>query len=648
MIRTLIVDDQKVVREALKAHLRHEPNIEVVGTAVDGIDGLEKIKQLQPDVILMDIEMPGGISGLEMTASVSNLYPEIKVIILTSHYTQKHGQQSVLAGAEAFLAKSTPAKQLVQAIEKVCQEKAIVLQNGSNLPEKISSDLISYQRESSVLIDRSEGNIQNDRPSDLAKEATPLYRSSEDSSAGSQPLLRNYLGWGILLNAFVWILALAYLKLTPPSYTSKWGVKALETSSGVEVVLPDGGRATSTSQGWTPASEQDPRNDYLYIAGSSDLLDKAADLVDMDPGDYEEPSITVDEENGIIAFEIDGDTPEEARQKALAFHQTMTREIRELRESELARQSGETQTTLEAAREKLILAQERLSEYRAASGISTDEQVQNLTSNIEDLRRQKAEITAQQKGFASRFAQLGADVQQLSSSQAPDAYKLEADGVYKQYLAQYAQTKGALTNLRDRFTPEHPVVKEMESQLESNEVELQRQASSILGRRVTIGELMRISPLAIDPQVQLAREGLQQDLVTNRAEWQNLTAQSQELDRQIGQLESRLRNMSKDQFKIDSLKRDLQVAEAIFASTLAKLDLGQDNIYSIYPPLQLVTKPNLPEKPSNPSPQSALMGGLAGSFLVTTGLALLWFDKKKFRFDKSVSEKPLSSSVSTI
>jgi DNA-binding NarL/FixJ family response regulator/uncharacterized protein involved in exopolysaccharide biosynthesis len=646
MVRILIVDDQKIVREALKAHLENEPYLEVVGTAVNSIEGLEKIKKLQPDVVLMDIEMPGGISGLEMTASLSNLYPEIKVIIITSHYTQEHGKTSVLVGAEAFLPKTIPPEQLVQAIRRICQKNTIVVQSESNSPETThyKANLVSYQRANSSLVNKTETGISSNTRGDLATKATPIYQAPEES----QPILRNYLGLGLLLNALVWILALAYLKLTPPTYTSEWGVKTLETDSGVEVVLPDGGKATSTSKGWSPPSEQDPRNDYLYIAGSSDLLSKAAKLVNMSEEDYQEPSITVDEENGIIAFEIDGKTPEEAKEKALAFHQIMTEEIRELRESELSRQSGETQTTLDAAREKLIAAQEKLSEYRAASGINTDEQIQNLTTNIEDLRRQKSEVEAQKKGFASRSTQLGTDVERLSSPQATDAYKLEADGVYKQYLAQYAQTKGSLINLRDRFTPEHPLVKEMEAQLKTNESALKSQAASVLGRTVSIQELNQITPLTLDPQTQLTREGLQQDLVSNRAEWQKLTAQSQELDRQIAQLEARLRSMSQDQSKIDNLKRDLQVAEAVFASTLAKLDLGQDGIYSIYPPLQLVTKPNLPEKPSNPTPQSAIMGGLAGSFLVTTGLALLWFDQKKFRFDSSVSEKPISSSVSTI
>lgn len=196
---------------------------------------------------------------------------------------------------------------------------------------------------------------------------------------------------------------------------------------------------------------------------------------------------------------IDGSSAEEARTKARAFHQTMTQQIESLRTTELARQEAETQATLAEAKEKLVAAQNKLSQYRAKSSISNDEQIKHLTDNIENLRRQKAELAAQQSGLGDRYKQLNQDINNLPASQ---------------------------TNV-------------------------------------------------------VVREALQQDLINNRAEWQGLKAQNQELSAQIDILEARLWNMSQGQLEIDSLKRDLQVAEAFFAATLAKLDLGQENIYSL-------------------------------------------------------------------
>ena len=552
MINILLVDDQKVIVEQLKSYFQPKADLQVVGTAENSIEALEKIKALQPNVVLMDVEMPGGISGLEMTSMISNLYPEIKVIILTGNYTDEYGKQAVRVGAGAYLSKSTSAEQLTAAVKGVCQSNHLVATNAT-------AKVISYFHPDKTLSQ----NIS--KPELLVTETTPLYSQHKKAS---QPKLSKFLSLGVFFNSFVWVLALGYLKLTAPIYTSQWGVKILETNSGVEVILPNGGKATSSSRGLTPLTDQDPRNDYVYIATSPDLLAEAAKLVNMTVEEYQEPQIVVDEANGIIAFEINGNSAEEARAKARAFHQTMTQQIESLRTTELARQKAETQATLAEAKEKLIAAQNKLSQYRAKSGISTDEQINNLTDNIENLRRQKAELAVQQSGLGDRYRQLNQDINNLAASK---------------------------TNVS-------------------------------------------------------AREALQQDLINNRAEWQGLKAQNQELSAQIDILEARLRNMSQGQLEIDSLKRDLQVAQTVFAETLAKLDLGRENIYSIYPLLQLVTQPNLPEKPSNPNPDFIHLVGLGGSFLVTTSLVLVWFEQKKSSFDPSISRQSLSSSpaVSTI
>ena len=635
-IEILIVDDQKAVREQLREYFADLPDMQVIATARNGIEALEKIKAAKPNIVLTDIEMSGGISGLEMTSAITNLHPEIKVIVLTSHYTEKYGQQAVQAGAGAYLPKSTSADQLIAAVRRLSLSAPLVPSVTSALNKTSAGDIVSYFRSEHAVTQNASEDL-------LAKKATPLYVDRQIDKR-LKPNLSRFITLGVLFNGLVWILALAYLKLTPPTYTSQWGVKILEIDSGVEVVLPDGGKATPAAGGWTPPTGQDPRNDYVYVATSPDLLAEAAKLANLSVEEYQQPQIDVDEENGIIAFEIEGSSPEEARAKALGFHKTMTRQIEELRQTELARQEKETQVTLAQAKEKLVAAQAKLSKYRAKSGISTDEQIKNLTDNIENLRRQKAELAAQQEGAARRYSQLSRDVNSIGNRNTEDAYKLAGDSVYQEYRTRYALAQSSLTDLSDRFTPSHPIVKNKKSELTSIGNAMRNRANQILGKSLSLTALTRIDSLTLDPQNVLAREGLQQDLTNNRAEWQRLKAQNQELSTQIVTLEARLRNMSQEQFEVDSLKRDLQVAETVFAATLAKLDLGQENIYSIYPPLQLVTQPNLPEKPSNPNPTAVFMGGLACSFLITTGLGLVWFDRQKFGLDRPVANSSLSSS----
>ena len=175
---------------------------------------------------------------------------------------------------------------------------------------------------------------------------------------------------------------------------------------------------------------------------------------------------------------------------------------------------------------------------------------------------------------------------------------------------------------------------------------LQQRAMFLLNRSVNKQELERITYLTLDPKVKTVRQEVFKDLITNKANQQKLEAQIQELERQREQLESRQKNIAQEKLKMDNFQRDLQVAEAIFASTLAELDMGKEHAYAIYPPIQLVKEPSLPQEnhPTSPNVHLLLLAGMAGSFLVTTGLLLVWFEKQPFLGETSIPRKKLSAS----
>ena len=114
----------------------------------------------------------------------------------------------------------------------------------------------------------------------------------------------------------------------------------------------------------------------------------------------------------------------------------------------------------------------------------------------------------------------------------------------------------------------------------------------------------------------------------------------------MAKLESRQRNIAQEKLTKDSFQRNLQVAEAIFTTTLAELDLGKENVYSLYPPTQLVKEPSLPQEnqPTSPNLRMLFLVGMAGSFLVTTGLMLRWFEQQPSSMRMSMSRTQLPSS----
>ena len=115
MIRVLIVDDEELVRTGLRMILDAEPDVTVVGDAVDGQEALTQVDRLGPDVVLMDIRMPR-MDGLEATRRLCAEGRRARVVVLTTFDLDEHVYAALSAGASGFLLKDAPASQLLHAI----------------------------------------------------------------------------------------------------------------------------------------------------------------------------------------------------------------------------------------------------------------------------------------------------------------------------------------------------------------------------------------------------------------------------------------------------------------------------------------------------------------------------------------------------
>ena len=115
-IQILLVDDQYLVREGIASLLELEETIEVVGIAVNGKDAIAQAKNLQPNIVLMDVRMPE-MNGVEATAKIKQSLSTCQVIMLTTFDDEEFIVQSLLAGACGYLMKDIPPKDLVQAIQ---------------------------------------------------------------------------------------------------------------------------------------------------------------------------------------------------------------------------------------------------------------------------------------------------------------------------------------------------------------------------------------------------------------------------------------------------------------------------------------------------------------------------------------------------
>jgi DNA-binding NarL/FixJ family response regulator len=124
-MRVLLCDDQAVIRDGLEMLLGLERDIQVVGAAQDGAEAVELAGKKQPDLILMDLKMPG-MNGIEATRQIRAKFPSIKVLVLTTYDDDEWVFDAIRAGASGYLLKDTPRQQIIDAMRGTLEGKSFI------------------------------------------------------------------------------------------------------------------------------------------------------------------------------------------------------------------------------------------------------------------------------------------------------------------------------------------------------------------------------------------------------------------------------------------------------------------------------------------------------------------------------------------
>ena len=125
MIKVIICDDQAIIRDGLEMLLKLEKDIEVMGQAQDGAEAVEMVKKVPPDLVLMDLKMPG-MNGIEATRQIRANFPQVKVLVLTTYDDDEWVFDAIRAGASGYLLKDTPREEVIKALKGTALGKTFV------------------------------------------------------------------------------------------------------------------------------------------------------------------------------------------------------------------------------------------------------------------------------------------------------------------------------------------------------------------------------------------------------------------------------------------------------------------------------------------------------------------------------------------
>lgn len=188
-IKVMIADDQKILAEGIKSVLETDGELEVVGLALDGFDALEKMKEVVPDVVLMDIRMPN-MNGVVATQSIKTQYPDVKVVILTTFDDSDYILNAINNGASGYLLKDIGSTALIDAVKNAYAGDTIL---PAKIAKRIADAAKNVASDREIKLKRAFG--LSDREVEIALMIYEGFTNRQISSALklSEGTTRNYI-----------------------------------------------------------------------------------------------------------------------------------------------------------------------------------------------------------------------------------------------------------------------------------------------------------------------------------------------------------------------------------------------------------------------------------------------------------------------
>lgn len=485
---------------------------------------------------------------------------------------------------------------------------------------------------SKVPILSNEGDAMNmrvtiEKPSDAPKRGTRLLRKPIRSlsltrllrggrlaDAGRLPRYACFLLLGLMA---VWAPITAYLAYAPPKYSSEFAFILPGAGASSSISVADIGQASSYANSAYSSSAISPTATYKRLLDSGRVLSSAARVAGETEETFGRPRIKLVDQTSLILVTMTGPDPEVSQRRARALLDTFLAELNGLRTDELDRRNVASRSAIDGYKTAVSEIRARITQLQQTAGLTSTKQFDAMVENMETLAARVSDVEAKYRLAAGVTYALQNSLQ-IDTRSAALALKLYSDHEYKTLVDMMSNVASDMSLARAEYGPRHPT-----------RIAAETDYRGALGRvysRATF--LTGVEPDQLGREIDLSANGERAELlsgfVEKVSERDGLASEHESLSRELDSSRARILSLVDTAAELDDLNRDYQVAEAVFASALARSDTTKSDIYASYPLAQVLEPASLPVAPSSPNQILAIAAGGGATFCLLIALFFGW------------------------
>lgn len=447
------------------------------------------------------------------------------------------------------------------------------------------------------------------------REISPVrtLRGGRIADAGRLP---RYAGLFAMALFLIWSPILSYLKTATPQFRSSMSLILPGSGASASVNLERIGQASSFANSAFSSNSISPTETYKRLLVAERILNAAAYSEGVSLKDFGKPRVQLVDQTSLIHVSLEASTPEAAKARLNALLMAFQREIEALRSDEIAVREDGAASAIEEYHASVVRTRMEITMLQQKTGLLSVDQYDALIAETDALAAMERDLAVQLEEAAGRVRAMEASLG-LDHARAAATLRLHADSAFAALSDEMSTRATELSEARGQYGAQHPNMRVAQAAFDSARAAARDRARRLTGLTHSDLDTMEMSLTG-------NRADLLGQLVSEAALRDGLAAEHAALRAQLTAAQTHRSDLLRPAARLEDLQRDFSVAEAVFASAMARVQSSKADLFASYPLIQVLEDPSLPFDPVSPRAKLALAAGGAATVFCMIGLFLGW------------------------